>query len=311
VSKETNRIDRLVADLASVRDDELVDEVRSLRATTLLATILDTPVDAWDLAVARPALATGSSSRWARRGRTGRRRLQLIALAAALALAAVLSIPALGVGRDIASFFAGWHEPDAPVPTAPDIVIASGEAGLRWRLVATRSDQGLCLGLLYRVGGEEGGRASCGYSDIRGDLPSDLRGDPATKCLATPTALVPCGSLPRHWIGPVGAGDGGSAGLNRSFAFGPLAEEVASVELLLTDGRAVRAHVVERPEGLDASLNFYWAAWSCGSSSCVDAVGPLVKMAIARDSAGRVLERRMPSWNGNPTGDPDGPPPPR
>ncbi len=33
-------------------------------------------------------------------------------------------------------------------------------------------------------------------------------------------------------------------------------------------------------------------------------------MGIARDSAGGVLERRVPIWNGNPTGDPEGPRPP-
>ena len=41
---------------------------------------------------------------------------------------------------------------------------------------------------------------------------------------------------------------------------------------------------------------------------CVDNV---VEMAVARDSEGRVLGRRVPAWNGNPTGDPDGQQPPR
>jgi hypothetical protein len=36
----------------------------------------------------------------------------------------------------------------------------------------------------------------------------------------------------------------------------------------------------------------------------------VTKMALARDAAGRVLERRVPAWNGNPTGDPEGAPPP-
>lgn len=306
---KTNRIDALVASLASVRDDELAGEVRSSRAVTLLATIMETQVDAFEVASDRPTLATVPSSRWMRRGRIGRRPVGLITLAAALALAAVLSIPALGVGRDLASFFAGWHDPEAPTPTAADVVIASGEAGVPWRIVVTTSDQGLCLGLVYLVGGEKAGQAGCGYSDIRGDLPPDVRGDPSTKCLATPTKVVPCGSLPRHWIGPFGAG-GGSSVLNRSFAFGPLAAEVASVELILTNGETVQAHVVEGPEGLEAPLNFYWATWPCGSAHCGDASGPVEKLAIARDAEGRVLERRVPIWNGNPTGDPDGPPPP-
>src|ERR671922_280772 len=96
-----------------------------------------------------------------------------------------------------------------------------------------------------------------------------------------------------------------------------LAEDVASVELVLNDGRTVRAHVVERPGGLP--LDVYWAAWPCPlrpapgtyqPCSEEDDVSSDVKIAIARDASGGVLERRVPAWNGNPTGDPDGPPPP-
>jgi hypothetical protein len=245
-------------------------------------------------------------------------RVRLVALAAAVAVAALLSIPAFGVGPKIVSLFAGGHDPDAPAPTASDVVIASGEAGVAWRILATTSDQGLCLDLFHRAGGDRFGGACGGYVDVRGDLPLDVRGDPASKCLATPTTVVPCGSLPRHWIGPVGA-EGGTVGLDHHFAFGPLAEEVASVELMLTDGQTLHARVVEQPGRLP--LNVFWAAWPCrarpvlegpyadeGLEYCV--AGPLVKIAIARDAAGRVLERRVPAWNGNPTGDPEGPTPP-
>jgi hypothetical protein len=255
-----------------------------------------------------------------RRGGAGRLRVRLLALAAAVGAAASLSIPALGVGPRIVSLFAGWRDPGAPAPTASDVVVASGESGVPWKIVATRSDQGLCLGLFHRAGGDSLGSARCGYTGIRGDLPPDLRGDPASKCIATPTGpLVPCGSLPRRWIELGGAGN--SVGLEQNFVFGPLAADVASVELVLTGGQTVRAHVVEQPEGLP--LDFYWAAWSCplrrvsdgpyageGLQMCAEDRGPEVKTAIARDPAGRVLERRVPAWNMNPTGDPDGPPPP-
>jgi hypothetical protein len=254
-----------------------------------------------------------------RRGGAGRPRVRLLALAAVVGAAACLSIPALGVGPRIVSLFAGWRDPGAPVPTASDVVVASGESGVPWRIVATRSDQGLCLGLFHRAGGDSLGSARCAYTGIRGDLPPDIRGDPASKCLATPTASVPCGSLPRHWI-ELG-GSGASVGLEHMFAFGPLAADVDSVELVLDDGQAVRAHVVEQPEGLP--LDFYWASWSCplrrvsdrpyageGLRMCAEDRGPEVKTAIARDAGGRVLERRVPAWNLNPTGDPDGPPPP-
>jgi hypothetical protein len=216
-----------------------------------------------------------------------RRGFRLLAVAAALVLAVVLSTAALGVARDVASFFAGWHDPEAPVPTAPDVVIASGEAGAPWRIVATTSDKGLCLALV--IPSDDSGMGGCGPTDVRGD----------------PWAV----GTPRHWIGAFGVG-GGNATLNRNFAYGPLAEEVASVELVLSDGEVVHANVVERPEGLDAPLDFYWATWSCRSSPCLDAAGPEIQIAIARDEAGHVLERRVPVWNGNPTGDPNGPPPP-
>jgi hypothetical protein len=71
---------------------------------------------------------------------------------------------------------------------------------------------------------------------------------------------MPCGSLPRHWIGCIGSGRI-TVGLERYITFGPLAVEVASVELILTDGRTIRAHVVEKPRGL--RLNFYWATRPC------------------------------------------------
>jgi hypothetical protein len=295
----SSRIDTLVAGLASVHDDELVGEVRSQRATELLASILESP--AFSLRRTRP------------RG--------LMVALAALVLAAALAIPALGVGPEIISFLTGARDPGAPVPTASDIVVASGEAGVPWQLIATRSDQGLCLGLVYRVNGDTHG-PGCGYIDIRGDLPPDVRGDPYSTCIEPPTTSarggtpVPCGSLPRHWIGGVGNSSGN--GLDHVFAIGAVAEGVSTVELVLNDGRVVHANVVKRPGALP--LNVYWAAWPCPlrpaagtyqPCSAEDDFGSEVKIAIAQDPDGRVLERRVPAWNGNPTGDPKGPPPPR
>jgi len=262
-----------------------------------------------------------------RRAGTSRRRVRLVAVGAALVVAALLlSLPALGVGPSIVSLFAGWHDSEAPAPTASDVRIASGEAGVPWKIVATTSDQGLCLGLFHPAGADSLGSASCGYVDIQGDLPPEIRGDPASKCIGPPTARAPggtfvaCGSLRKHWIGPVGNGTGDSVGLESRFVLGPLARDVANVELVLGDGQRLEAHVVEQPGGFP--LNVYWAAWPCrtlpvmegpyaddGLRECAgDGAG--VKVAIARDAAGRVLERRMPAWNGNPTGDPDGPAPP-
>ncbi len=263
---------------------------------------------------ARRSLRAAIAAEQSGRGTRNRRR-RLIALAAALVLAVVLSTAAFGVGQDIVSWLAGAKDVDAPVPTASDVVVASGEAGVPWRIVATASDQGLCLFLVIEVSGERGGSGGCGYRDIRGDLPPDLRGNPSAKCLATPTTVVPCGSLPRHWMSAPGSGWDTQGGLERTFARGLLAEGVVSVELVLTDGKTVRAHVVERPDGLP--LNFYWAAFPCplrpyrgDLQECAEDDGPDIEMAIARDVNGEVLERRVPVWNGNPTGGPNGPAPP-
>jgi hypothetical protein len=309
MSKTANRLDSLVAQLAAVQDEELAGAASSARALVLLAGIIESPIEEREAE------------------RDCRRRGRVLAFAAAAVLAAVLSIPALGVGPEIVSFFAGWKDPDAPAPTASDIVIASGEAGVRWKLVATTSDQGLCLGFFHWVGGDRFGSAGCGYVDIRGDLPRGVRGDPSATCLGPSTTsapggtLVPCGSLPKHWIGGVGSGGGSTVGLDANFVSGVLAEEVAGVDLVLTSGETLEAQVVERPGGLP--LNIYWARWPCGRIRPVQAGpytdegvglcvknGALVEMAIARDAEDRVLERRVPAWSGNPTGDPDGPPPP-
>ena len=94
--------------------------------------------------------------------------------------------------------------------------------------------------------------------------------------------------------------------------FGSAAAGVAGVDLVLTNGKTVHANVVERPVALGASLNFYWIAVPLDDAyrRSFELVEP-VEMVVARDADGRVLERRVAAWNGNPTGDPDGPPPPQ
>jgi hypothetical protein len=283
VNVRAERITQLVADLSPVRDDELLGEVCSARANGLLTTILD-----------RRVLERT----------TERRRARLLVAATALILAVVLSAAALGAGGHIRSWLTGGHGPDFPVPVGADVVIASGHAGVSWRIVATPSNQGLCLFLVTRTNGEKSGSGGCGYSDIRGDLPPELRGDPSARCLATPTTLVPCGALPRHWIDTAG-GSGGDPHLSRAVVFAPAATGVAAVDIVLADSRRLRAHLVERPRGIHGPLSFYWATLPSNGGESVP-----VTMVIARDANGRVLERRVPPWNGNPAGDPNGPAPP-
>lgn len=261
--------DLVVARLARVRDADLASETGAPAANALFERI----VNASEAAPIEPS----------------RRRVARLAVAAALVLALTAVIPALGVAERVTSFFAGWREPDAPVPTGSDVIIASGTAGAQWKIVATTSDRGLCLGLLGKHSSEGWiGTAGCGPTDVRGD---------------------PWADDPRHWIEAFGSG-GNLAGVSRVFASGRVAEDVADLDLLLTDGSTIRATIVEGPDELGVPIDYYWAAWPCGLSSCNDAAGPFVNMAIARDAQGRVLERRRPVWNGNPTGDPNGPAPP-
>jgi hypothetical protein len=303
MSREAKRLEGLIAELAPVRDEQLVGALSSPDAAALFSAILDAPVPIRVDERIRP------------------RRRRVLAFAVAAVVAAVLSLPALGVGEKIGRIFGGWRsEPDypAPVPSASDVVIASGEDGVGWKLVATRSDQGLCLGLVYTSSRrEEVGEAGCGYRDLRGDLDPEIRGDPSTKCLASPTEIVPCGSLPRRWIDfphetdPSPYFTGAGSELTRIIVFGVAAADVDNVELVLTNGRTVSANIVGEPEGLGAPLNFYWATLPLddGYRRSLE-LTQLLEMVVARDAEGRILERRVPAWNGNPTGDPDGPPPP-
>jgi hypothetical protein len=291
-----NRDLDLVAKLASIRDDELVGEA-NLPDAALLESIVALPVPRADH---DPAWQKG---RW-----------RLVAVFTGLAIAAALSVPALGVGDDISSFFGRGHDPEQPVQMRSDVLVASGTDGVSWKILATTSDRGLCLDLSYRFGDDWFGPGHCGYTGIRGDLPASIRGNPAETCVGPATELEPggtlrsCGSLPLHWIE---LGDSlSSAGLEARLSFGPLATDVSSVELILTNGKELDAHVVKEPGGLP--LNVYWASWACplnavGSGKECREGGPELEMAIARDLHGRVLERRVPPWNGNPTGDPVGP----
>jgi hypothetical protein len=292
MSKNGNPIDALIAGLAVVRDEELKEELQTSGAA-LLATILVCPVEA------------------SQRTRGPRRRRRVLAVAAGLALAAVLSLPALSIVRSIAGLGSGADDL-TPVPTSSEIVVVSGRAGVPWKIVAVKSDHGLCWGLQVKDSSEGWTQGlGCDYLDLRGDLPPDVRGNPSRPCLTSPTEVVPCASLSRHWVDFPGdtTNFSGYDALNRIIVLGVVARGVAAVELVLTNGKTVPANLVERPHGLP--LSFYWAVLppSDGYRRTSDVV-EVTKMALARDAAGRVLERRVPAWNGNPTGDPEGAPPP-
>jgi hypothetical protein len=252
--------------------------------------------------------------------RIGRRRALGVALAAAVAIG--LAVPAFGVVGDgwigVGGEIEGIRGSAAPKLTGPPVVVASGEPREPWTILVARSNQGLCLNTddgdedfdrdRYRLG-------DCGYLDIHGDFPSDVRGDPLAPCIGL-TELVPCGSRRKFWV-QYGSG-GYVPEIRRTIVTGAAAADVVSIGLVLANGGTLEAQVVERPLGPDVPLNVYWAKlgpedglrlsrWRDANGHLMPCLDVLVKTVVARDSEGRVLGRRIPAWNGNPNGDPAGP----
>jgi hypothetical protein len=304
-----------------------IDElIRSVGADAPLADRSEQ--DAMD--AARRTLRAAIAAEQRGRRRPSRRR-GLIALFAVLAITGI-SVPAFGVAS---GWFSGGGEIEGirgsapPQLTSAPVVVASGEPGEAWTIWIARSNQGLCLNV--DVGNEQFDPGNyrlgdCGYSDIHGELPTDVRGDPSAPCIGPPSSgtLVPCGSRPKYWV----TNSMRAAGVfvpdaRQSIFLGAAAARVASVELVLANGETLRANVVERPLGPDVPLSVYWA--ELGPEHGLEVArrsrdaegnlmacngGELVQEVVARDGEGNVLGNRVPAWNGNPTGDPDGPRPP-
>ena len=66
---------------------------------------------------------------------------------------------------------------------------------------------------------------------------------------------------------------------------GVIAEEVARVDVVLSNGRVVHARVIEAPTELQANVDFFLV-------QVPGDAGGLVRAFIAYDEAGGVLERR-------------------
>jgi hypothetical protein len=277
-----DHIDELLRRAARVRDEDLVGSARGATAALSEAVVEEaeglgrTPrSDAGQ----RPPAAVGPQGGWTPRPR--RRRLAIAALAAA----ALLSASAFVAVAHVASWMSTLQGPGVPHPTGPDVVIASGVSGVAWRIVATQTDQGLCLFLLHEWNGDRHGAGGCGVG-------SDIYGYPGT----TPRGYGADGDR-LHWV-EGGSGGGFSAGLNRRIVSGVAARQVASVELVLADGRRLSAHLVERPEGIDLPLNFWWAVLPPEVAG-VDLTGDIerdlipVHALVARDGSGAILERRL------------------
>jgi hypothetical protein len=217
----------------------------------------------------------GSTSTAAGRKGVRTRRVPRLMLAASLALILV-SVPAFGLVSRFASWINSWKDPDSPVATGPDVVIASGVSGVHWRVVATETDEGLCLFTVYQYEGDRIGTGGCGWG-------TNIYGYPS----AAPHGYGADGDE-LHWV-EGSNGSGYSAGLSQRIVKGVAAEQVASVDLVLADGSTVHTNLVPRPEEIEAPLNFWWMVLPTRATD----VDIPIHAFIARDSAGAVLERRI------------------
>jgi hypothetical protein len=213
------------------------------------------------------------------------RRLVIGAVAAVI----LLGLPAYALAPHVASWINSWKDPDAPVATAPDVVIANGVTGVPWKIVATETDHGLCLFMVYAYNGDRMGTGGCG-------LGMDIVSYPS----ASPYGYG-AGGDQLHWVeGSNGGGE--SAGLTRRIVDGVAATDVATLELVLADGRTMDATIVGQPDGINTPVNFWWTAlprWVSGADLTPNSGDPgaediiPVHAMIARDASGKVLERRI------------------
>ena len=193
-----------------------------------------------------------------------RRMIAIFAVTAAAAL--LLAIPAVAV-KDGWWFLGG----NAPSPTDAVAVVASGRSnGIGWTMTAYVSeDRGVCVALTPEVGQRDmgAGAGSCG-AGVRGE-PIFSRAAPERRG--------------RHWIGYVYL----SLGLFGfpDFVFGPAAEGVDRVDVILANGKALRTATIDAPDEFSAPLDFYIVEIPRGTS---------LTSVVARDRAGTVLERRRP-----------------
>lgn len=207
----------------------------------------------------------GGQGAAALRRRLPRRRLAVVALAAAIAVAAPLAIASAVYFRDFPrpSDVPRWAE---PTRTGPKLVSAQGEIdGLFWRLVTYRArDENrdgssrivLCQEIEFagKVSGSGGG---CGLPRFREEV-----------------------TLPSI--------DSLGAGVERTWFVGRVSREASSVTLVLADGRTIEAKTVETPASLRLPYDYYLAI---ESGQIGGRLGPAVREALARDTGGAIIGR--------------------
>jgi hypothetical protein len=126
-------------------------------------------------------------------------------------------------------------------------------------------DRGVCIALTLDVPGPNDlGGAGCGY---------ELRGEP--------NLLTTRQEAKRHWVAYVYS----APGLYNlpPFLYGPVADGVERVDVVLVDGKTVEA-AIQRRDDVSVAVDFY-------ITELPRDVG--VEAVVARDAAGTVLERRV------------------
>jgi hypothetical protein len=205
--------------------------------------------------------ATVSVSGWRRAWKQRPRRIRLVLAVAIFVLLSAVGT-AVGVGINLLAQQERFDEQRERIPGEPKRIgpLVEVTSAPGWSLVAWRSDSGICLDFV--VPQSSGG--ACGF-DVRGE-PSDTAD----------------GSAPpaKHWIsGAVTSGPGAATVID-----GVVAEEVARVDVVLSNGRVVHARVIEAPTELQANVDFFLVQ--------VPGDAGLVRAFIAYEEAGGVLERR-------------------
>ena len=193
------------------------------------------------------------------RGRRGLPRLAPAFGAALLAVTLVGAGYALGNGAFDAFDFRGG--PSDPKRIGERVQIAAAD---EWSLQAWSSTRGICIGV-----GLDGAPAfsGCGMP-VAGAPPDQVFEQPQQD----------------HAVGYLAGGEG-----RRLYVAGPVAENVARVEVELIEGQIVEAPVYEAPPELDVDVDFYFVR--ANRASEVPSDRHPVKSLRAYDAAGALLER--------------------
>lgn len=144
--------------------------------------------------------------------------------------------------------------------------------GVPWELVSfvakpPQEDSELCWGVTTDLSGSgRGGAINCSATEYPGPGHSDDS------------------HVETHWLGFFTHVPGLLDQAEEKLIAGPTNENVADVDLIVSDGAPIRVHTLAAPPGLPVSVRFYVAALP---------VDKVVRALVPRDAQGNALER----WN--------------